>query len=43
MNMDVAPAVGLVGGTREDFRKALADLDDQMEDASTDVDVCDGN
>ena len=42
MNMEVAPAVGLVGGTKEDFLKMLADIDDQMANAVTDVNVFDG-
>ena len=42
MTIQLAPAVGLVGGTEEDFRKVLADIEEQMIDGTTQVDDCDG-
>ena len=42
MTLQVAPVVSLVGGTEEDFRKVLADIEEQMTDAVTDVDVSNG-
>ena len=38
----MAPAVGLVGGTDEDYHKVLADIEEQMTDAVTAVDVFEG-
>ena len=42
MTIQLAPAVGIVGGTTEDFRKVLADIDDQMKDGIMHVEDYDG-
>ena len=42
MDLQVATAVGLVGGTDEDFHVLLADIEEQMTGAVTEVDVSEG-
>ena len=42
MDLQVATAVGLVGGTDEDFNVLLADIEEQMKGAVTEVDVTEG-
>ena len=42
MDLRVAPVVGLVGGTDEDFHVLLADIEKQMTGAVTEVDVTEG-
>ncbi|KAI0238626.1 hypothetical protein LSAT2_010648 [Lamellibrachia satsuma] len=37
MTLQVAPAVGVIGGTEEDFRKILADIEEQMIGGTTEV------
>ena len=42
MTLQVAPAVGVIGGTEEDFRKILADIEEQMIGGTTEVEDYDG-
>ena len=42
MTIQLAPAVGIVGGTTDDFRKVLADIEEQMTDGITQVEDYDG-
>ena len=42
MTLQVAPSVGLVGGTEDDYRKVLADIEEQMKDGVTEVGDYDG-
>ena len=42
MDIQVATAVGLVGGTDEDFHVLLDDIEEQMTEAVTEVDVTEG-
>ena len=42
MDLRVAPVVGLVGGTDEDFHVVLADIEEHMTGAVTEVDVTEG-
>ena len=37
MTIELSTAIGLVGGTKEDFRKVRADIEEQMKDAVTEV------
>ena len=42
MTLQVAPSVGLVEGTEEDYHKVLADIEEQMKDGITEVGDYDG-